>query len=32
MPKTESDSVKNVFLYSVLGQNVLILNIEQYFL
>lgn len=32
MPKTESDSTKNVFLYSILGQNMLILNIEQLFL
>lgn len=29
MPKTESDSVKIIFLYSILGQNMLILNIEQ---
>lgn len=29
MPKTESDSVKNILLYSILGQNMLILNIEQ---
>lgn len=29
MPKTESDSVKNIFLYHILGQNMLILNIEQ---
>lgn len=29
MPKTESDSVKNIFLYSILGQNMHILNIEQ---
>ena len=29
MPKTESDSTKNVFLYPILGQNMLILNIEQ---
>lgn len=32
MPKTESGSVKNIFLYSILGQNMLILNIEQLFL
>lgn len=32
MPKTESDSVKNIFLYSILGQNMLILNIEQLFM
>ena len=32
MPKTESDSVKNIFLYPILGQNMLILNIEQLFM
>lgn len=32
MPKTESDSVKNIFLYPILGQNKLILNIEQLFM
>ena len=32
MPKTESDSVKNIFLYSILGQNMHILNIEQLFI
>lgn len=30
MAKTESDSVKNIFLYPILGQNMLILNIEQF--
>lgn len=31
MPKTESNSAKNIFLYSILVQNALILNIEQSF-